>query len=167
MKMEPEQDDFLRLRRLLAVKRHELPPPGYFDNFSRGVIMRLRAGEATARFSLVEAFSLQRLLALLQNRPILAGGFGFAACSLLVAGLLFSEPNTAQELSAGPWPVAPQIHAAAIATPVLYGVSTAVEPMSDVVVPPGQLSGSLFQQLKQLPAHPQLLASPAPASVFP
>ncbi len=174
--MAPEQDDFQQLRRLLALKRHEQPPPGYFDNFSREIILRLRAGEATPKFSLLEIFSadapwLQRLLSLVQNRPALAGGFGFAACSLLVAGLLLSEPNNAQELSAGAFatatPVAQQFPAAAITTPILYGGSASAQLVNDVVVPPSQLTGSLFQQLKQLPRHPQLLGSPAPGSMLP
>lgn len=176
MNMDPEQNDFLQLRRLLAIKRHEQPPPGYFDGFSREVIVRLRAGEAAPKSSLAAMLSweapwVQSLLGMVQARPVLAGGFGFAACSLLVAGLLFSEPNNAQELSTGPWAaataMAPQIHAGAITTPVLYGSSAAIEPESDVVtVPAGQLSGSIFQQLKQLPVHPQLTSSPAPGNVF-
>lgn len=176
MNMDPEQDDFLQLRRLLALKRHEQPPPGYFEHFSGNVIARVRAGEATAKFSLAEALSwdapwLQKLLGIVQNRPVLAGGFGFAACSLLVAGLLFSEPNNAQELSGAPLTtaataMAPQLHAGAGVIPAGYDGSATVTPVSDGVAPAGQLSGSIFQQLKQLPAHPELLSSPASPNLF-
>ncbi len=52
--MSENQPNFESLRRLLALKRHETPPPGYFNNFSRQVMARIRAGEAEAPASLSE-----------------------------------------------------------------------------------------------------------------
>ena len=43
--MNPEQDNFESLRRLLVLKRYEQPPPGYFEGFSRHITLRLSTGD--------------------------------------------------------------------------------------------------------------------------
>lgn len=99
MSMHPERDDFVQLRRLLALKRHEQPPPGYFNRFSRDVIARIRAGEELrddsplTRF-LMEFPLLERIWAVLEAKPVIAGAFGAAVCGLLTAGFLMSDTST-------------------------------------------------------------------------
>jgi len=46
--MNENENNFESLRRLLAHKRHETPPPGYFNSFSGQIIACIRAGEARA-----------------------------------------------------------------------------------------------------------------------
>jgi hypothetical protein len=95
--MSQDSEDFGPLRRLLALKRHEQPPPGYFDSFSRQVIARIIAGEGVDENVLDRVFWevpwSRRLWMALEARakPILAGAFGAAVCSLLVFGVIYSE----------------------------------------------------------------------------
>lgn len=94
--MSPEQENFDGLRRLMALKRHEQPPPGYFDHFSRQVLVRIRTGERgeeTGAFGTMfsEAPWLQRILSTLTTNPTFAGAFGLVVCSLLVAGVAYSN----------------------------------------------------------------------------
>src|SRR5438094_5722 len=94
--MNPESQDFTQLRRLLALKRHEQPPPGYFNDFSGQVIARIRAGapadrETGSERMVWEAPWLRRLWAAFETKPILAGAFGVLVCGLLLAGVIYSE----------------------------------------------------------------------------
>ena len=96
MSMSEDTENFEQLRRLLALKRHEQPPPGYFNNFSRQVILRIRAGEMGEDAAIFGRFSweapwLQRIWAALETKPILAGAFGLGLCSLLIAGVVFAD----------------------------------------------------------------------------
>lgn len=100
MSMHPDSQNFDELRRLLAVKRHEQPPPGYFHDFSGQVIARLRAGESgePAAQHWWDAPWLHRLWSALEAKPIMAGAMGVAACVMLLAGVVFTEvPEKAPE----------------------------------------------------------------------
>ena len=106
MSMSADQENFERLRQLLALKRHEQPPPGYFNNFSREVIARIRAGEAGFGASAGEPlFSepslLQRFWSLFETKPALAGAFGVLVCGLLVSGVIYSGGVDQQAVPAG------------------------------------------------------------------
>lgn len=87
--MNENENNFEPLRRLLALKRHEVPPPGYFNSFSARVIHRIRAGETDAAVGVSEW--LMRFLQNFQAKPAFAGAFASALCLLLVLGVVFSE----------------------------------------------------------------------------
>jgi hypothetical protein len=74
--MEPEQNHFDSLRHWLALKRHEQPPPGFFDAFPDRVRARIRAGEEAAARPWWERW--QEWLPL---RPALAGTCVLVACA--------------------------------------------------------------------------------------
>ncbi len=108
MNMNQDPQEFEQLRRLLALKRHEVPPPGYFGRFSGEVIARIEAGDRGEEASafverlLWEAPWLQRIWAALEAKPILAGAFGVAVCSLLISGAVYSgrvEPHAAPAMT--------------------------------------------------------------------
>src|SRR5258708_3552289 len=107
MSMSPEQENFESLRKLLALKRHEQPPAGYFNHFSSRVIERIKAGERGD--SPLERLSwdvswLRKLWAMLDARPMLAGAVGAGACGLLIAGVMYSERADLTDISAVPPP---------------------------------------------------------------
>ena len=94
--MNEDENNFESLRRLLALKRYETPPPGYFNNFSRQVLQRIRASHNEQSANLFEELFnhapwLAKLLQALDMRPVLAGGFAGALCMLLLFGIIYAE----------------------------------------------------------------------------
>jgi len=94
--MSPDSQDFEALRRLLALKRYEQPPPGYFVYFSRRVVARIEAGargdDPSWLHSLfAEASWLQRFWAALETKPVLVGAFGALVCGLFISGMIYSQ----------------------------------------------------------------------------
>ena len=85
--MNPDSEQFEQLRKLLILKRHEQPPPGYFNNFSGKVVARIesagQAGDGLAWF--------RKFWALVEGKPMLTGAFGAAVCALAISGLVFSD----------------------------------------------------------------------------
>ena len=160
MSMNPEQENFQPLRRLLALKRHEQPPPGYLENFSAQVLARIEAGEGAApdtfwEWLSVEAAWLQRLWKAVETKPVFAGALGTGVCGLLLAGVLYSQ-------SVDPAPVAgfmPGIEQTPVAAqePAATGTSLAQTVDLSNTGPVGApvLRGSLFSERpwsQQLPA---------------
>jgi hypothetical protein len=80
--MNTDPNEFESLRRLLALKRHEVPPPGYFRDFSARVIARIEANSVTAALPWWERLDLFL-------RPAAVYAFGVVTCTLL-AGALFT-----------------------------------------------------------------------------
>jgi len=96
--MNENEQDFDGLRRLLALKRHEVPPPGYFENLPNDIRARLRAGEAN-QAARVEMPWLLRLLSAFEAKPAFAGAFASALCMLLLGAIVFAErpPETVSQ----------------------------------------------------------------------
>ena len=102
--MSQDTENFESLRRLLALKRHEQPHPGYFNNFSSQVIARIKLGEtgekrAIPGLGIWEAPWLQRIWAAFEAKPILAGAFAVAVCGLLITGVVYSEKTDVQPVA--------------------------------------------------------------------
>ena len=90
--MNEKDQNFDQLKRLLKLKQHEVPPPGYFNDFSGQVIARIRAGETleVERYSSATPW-LVSFLRFFEGRPGLVGGFATSLCLLLLLTVVFTE----------------------------------------------------------------------------
>ena len=79
------EEQFKQLKKLLALKRHEQPPPGYFDRLPRQIISAIEAEQARP-----EPWVL-RIWSTLQRKPAFAGAFGAAMCALAIGGIFFAN----------------------------------------------------------------------------
>jgi len=89
-----EQNNFVELKQLLKLKRHEVPPPGYFNHFSGDVIARIQTGETGGPQGLLEGFDgswVMGLLQVFQARPGVIGGFATSLCLVLLIGVVLAE----------------------------------------------------------------------------
>lgn len=84
--MNSSPDDFKDLRRLLALKRHEKPPPGYFSYLPDKVMMRLERDDLS-EYSTWWQWLVQKLDA----QPVLAGAYAFAISGLMLLGFKLSQ----------------------------------------------------------------------------
>jgi hypothetical protein len=151
--MNSSSRNFDALRRLLGLKRHEVPPPGYFHGFSSQVLSRIEAGERGESDSwivrwLEGASWLQRLRSVLEAQPMFAGAAGAIACALLICGILYSETGgqSAQLIT----PMTGNEATLAFDSPSPFVVNSGAEPMqlvsSNSSVAP--TAGSLFDQIQ-------------------
>jgi hypothetical protein len=98
--MNPDSQDFDSLRQLLALKRHEVPPQGYFDRFSRDVMARIKSGDTGEELGTDSWF--RRFLGMFDVKPVFAGAFGTAVCAFLISGIISSEQTPVMAGSASP-----------------------------------------------------------------
>ncbi len=107
--MSENENDFEVLRRLLALKRHEIPPPGYFEDFSGSVIGRIRVAQAARQMPW-----LLRVLQAFESKPAYPVAFASALCTLLLFGIVSVEQSPGL-----------------VASPVLGSVDTRFPALSD------------------------------------
>jgi len=80
--MNPDPENFEQLRKLLALKRHEQPPPGYFDNLPNQIWARIERESAAPAPSFWTDFLNRFVL-----RPTVAYGFAVVVCATLIVGI--------------------------------------------------------------------------------
>jgi hypothetical protein len=106
--MNENENNFESLRRLLALKRYETPPPGYFHSFSDQVRKRICAGDPGTSAGwwedlLGQAPWTEKLLQLFDVKPVFAGAFAGALCLLLLVGIIYAErPDMASQTDLSP-----------------------------------------------------------------
>ena len=99
--MNAESDNFEALRKLLALKRYEQPPLGYFNQLPGRILSRIESDEATFMEKLAQVFVL---------RPAMSYALGLAFCGAFAAGLGYSlhlrtEQASLQRNPVEPWEV--------------------------------------------------------------
>ncbi len=134
----PPENDFAELRRLLSLKRHEQPPPGYFNAFPRRVIASIQAQsarrEAVDAGASVPAWVLT-FLERLQARPAFASLVGAGLCALVLGAVLILEKD-AQRPQPMPSVLAEITHATPQPAPEQESASKAFQPLTaDVMAP--------------------------------
>jgi|SRR5450756_19273 len=169
--MNQSENNFKDLKNLLKLKRHEVPPPGFFNQFSDGVIARIREGESRGAGSFAERLNdsapwLVRFLRIFEAKPGVIGGFATSLCLLLLFGVVLAErsesgPQNILTASSGQADSLVSSPSLASATTPEFGsadggiaISTnaSLQPVASVF---GQPSGaaSLFQSASFAPAH--------------
>lgn len=81
MNSQPEDSD--RLQKLLAVKRHEQPPPGYFVGLSSRIMERIEEDRQIQQLPWYRRLGLS-----FEWKPALVWVTGMAACGLVCAGVI-------------------------------------------------------------------------------
>jgi len=93
--MDQNEQNFDQLRQLLKLKRHEVPPPGYFNRLPSEIISEIRAEQRSGRDSVArlatEAPWLMRFWSALEAKPLFGGAFGAAVCALVLGALYLTE----------------------------------------------------------------------------
>jgi hypothetical protein len=108
--MNESNKNFDELKQLLKLKRHEIPPPGYFNSFSDNVVSRIRAGEAGEAQHFMGQLQerlhdqlpwLMNKLRILEAKPGLIGGFAVSLCLVLVVGVVLADRSEPASADAG------------------------------------------------------------------
>ncbi len=84
--MNPDQENFDDLRKLLVLKKYEQPPPGYFAELPTRIWTRIEREPS-------ESF-WERFLPNFGINPAMAYSFGLLACGTLVFGIGYSLRTT-------------------------------------------------------------------------
>jgi hypothetical protein len=85
--MKKDQENFEALSKLMALKRHEVPPPGYFSRLPGTILTRIERGEGQLTF-------WERITADFTVRPAFAYAFVLAACGALTASVYTVRTQT-------------------------------------------------------------------------
>ena len=166
--MNQKENNFEDLKRLLKLKQHEVPPPGYFNHFSDHVVSRIRAGEAGGSRSMMEQLEssapwVVNFLRIFETRPGVVGAFATSLCLLLVLVVVFAEraDRASKTLLTISEPAAAGSAVASMASPSLMVASessgivastnpvTSLQPVATMFGQP--TSGSIFQQASFAP----------------
>jgi hypothetical protein len=78
--MNADPENFDSLKKLLAAKRHEQPPPGYFNELPKKIWHRIETEE-------VQISWWERVFGGIALKPAVAYAFGLVVCGTLIIGI--------------------------------------------------------------------------------
>ena len=81
--MNPQPEDFERLQKLLALKRHEQPPPGYFEKLSSRIADQIAHEKELQLLPWWRRFALN-----FEFKPAFVCAAGVVLCGLFSAGVI-------------------------------------------------------------------------------
>lgn len=84
--MTPDFDASEKAQRLVAWKRHEQPPPGFFEFLPVRILGRIEELESSRR----QPWWTQ-WLGIFESQPVLLGALGTGVCGLFLLGISLSE----------------------------------------------------------------------------
>jgi len=170
--MTEDSQNFEQLRRVLALKRHEIPPPGYFHHFSSEVILRIKAGEMgenEARWWAFDGSWLKWFWTACERRPVLAGGASVALCGFFAAATFISASGDVPAVAVSR--NVPSNQYVAAQTPIASSVAPEISVVDSVLTSdfPGfvRTSSSAQPALLAIPANFQWQEPVVPASFRP
>jgi hypothetical protein len=93
MSDQSTESDFSKLQTLLRLKRHEQPPPRYFNDLPGQVIARIKSGERGSRSDGTDQVPswLEKLWSTLEAKSMTPALLGVAGCVVVAAILLFPD----------------------------------------------------------------------------
>jgi hypothetical protein len=166
--MNESNQNFDELKWLLKLKRHEIPPPGYFNQFSGEVMSRIRAGEEGGASTIADQFSsqapwLMSLLRIFETRPGVIGGLATSLCLVLLIGVVMADrPDTeptgtvaAAEPAPAPAPEVAAVVPSVAQAPDNSGIAVSTNPvisLQPVATLFSQQQNPLFQAASFAPA---------------
>jgi hypothetical protein len=161
--MNPEPENFEQLRRLLVLKRYEQPPPGYFDRFSRQVLIRIQADQSRSSQSFfARLFNqtpwLARIRDSIESKPAMAGVLAITVCGMVTVAVLSSETAPIESIAAFPAPVLNsekpmEMAGQSVPTP-LPRQASATGFSSTMGAASGEPRDSLFSEIQRSPEQP-------------
>ncbi len=146
------EEQFEQLKKLLALKKYEQPPPGYFDRLSRQIIAAVEA-DRNARRSWFSEFWHS-----LQSKPSFGGALAIGMCGLIAAGIFLSGKVDETPGKNGNVAVIPKTDP--IAMLLTEAENSSTNPIATAQPPPFLFNASLvssggLQQPVNLEVHPR------------
>jgi hypothetical protein len=150
--MYQEPTPRIKVERIIALKRYEQPPPGYFHLLPSRIITRIERGEEPSGF-------WERFWPSFTVRPSLAYALGLTVCGALTAGFFYPPTRTpvlasGEQESGSQWAVVAGNDDLSADSAPSHGLRASSSYRSTLPVPAPRASGTFvsFQEARAVPA---------------